>query len=122
MNENVMIIVALVGLILVVVTHIFIIARWSGRVDGSLDAILRQPNMWTNDLTAAAASIRAEMAAAVAGLKAESAIMSEEIKQLRNARHAADGTIMRHEGTLKSLEQTADRLNDRLFPREGHAT
>jgi hypothetical protein len=61
---------------LVIGVHIAVIARWSGKIDGFMSA----------------AALRFE--------KAES-----EIARLRDARHAADGIIQRHDGLLKSWDR-----------------
>ena len=110
--------VAVISLTVTVLAHIFVIARWSGKVDGNLEAILRQPNMWSADLTATASSIRSEMSVAFSSLKAEMSIWVDEVKKLREARHEADGGIQQHEGRLREIEKQGTRIElrfDKLF-------
>lgn len=109
MTVNAAIIISLVTLIVVVIGHIFVMARWSGKVDARLEEILRQPGMWTTDLTNAANALRAEQAAAVSSLRGELSIYAKETEALRTARHQADGILQRHEGQLTAISRTIDR-------------
>lgn len=96
--------ISLISLSLIIAVHIVVISRWSGRVDASLEAILRQPSQWQRDMTTTASAIRAEIAGGIAGLKAEQNILAEEVKKLRESRHVIDGSVQRHEGAIRSIE------------------
>lgn len=104
------IVIALVGLAMAVVANIFVMARWSGRVDEKLEVILSQPSRWNSDLNAAAASIRAELKGEMGGVRAELDRMTEDVVTLRKARHEADGTIQRHEGSLSVQGRVLERI------------
>ena len=77
---NTTLVVALIGLIVVITVHIVVIARWSGKIDGYIQAT-------------------AERLSSV----------DAEIRRLRDARHEADGKIARHEGLLREMRSLADR-------------
>ena len=72
--------VSIIGLIVVIVTHIVVIARWSGQVDGYIRA--------NNERLSA---------------------MDIEIKRLRDARHEADGRIQLHDGALREVQRVLAR-------------
>jgi hypothetical protein len=97
----------LVGLIFVVSTHIFIIARWSGKVDGKLDEIAKQPG----DLSGAANAIRMDFTAQVTGLRTELAIYTKEVEGLRIARHTADGNLQLLTGRINAYDRIMTRLD-----------
>lgn len=113
-SSMLIVIITLIGLVIAVATHIFVIARWSGRVDASLEAILRQPQAWTDALNAAANSVRSEIAAKEASIRAELAIWVGETKALRDARHMADGMLMRHDGQIGEITRALARLEERV--------
>lgn len=110
MTVNAAIIISLITLILVVIGHIFVMARWSGRVDANLEAILRQPAAWNQDLSNTATALRTEISTQVASFRGELAIYVEETKKLREARHIADGIIQRHEGKFQNYDRAIARL------------
>lgn len=119
MSDKAMIVVALVSLTVVIISHIFVIARWSGHVDAKLEDIIAQPNKWSSDLTAMGVSIRSELSNSVGGLRAELVIWTEEVKYLRVARHAADGKIQIHEGKFQAYDRIMGRL-DMYVDERGH--
>jgi len=75
---NIAVICTLLGLIAVITGHIVVIARWSGRIDGFMQATEQRIT------------------------KAE-----YEITRLRDARHKSDGEIQRHTGEIRDLQRTA---------------
>ena len=79
---TVSVVVALIGLIIVILAHTVVIARWSGRIDGYLSAA--SENFKRIDC---------------------------EIGKLRDARHVADGKIQLHDGQVRSLEARLRRLD-----------
>lgn len=110
MTVNAAIIIALIGLILVVGTHIFVIARWSGKVDASLQQILSQPGRWQTDLTTAAQALRTEHSMTVGALRGELHATVEEVKALRKARHETDGKLQLHDGKFTAYDRALERL------------
>src|SRR5665213_317281 len=106
--------IPLISLVAVVVLHIFAMARWSGKVDANLTQIMGQPAQWTTDLNAVAAAFRIELASIVAANHIATDGFSSEIRVLRDARHASDGMVARHDGQLREIEKTHTRLEDRL--------
>lgn len=113
MNEPWFIAVPLVGLIVALATHIFIMARWSGKVDANLAQIMAQPGQWTTDLNAVAAAFRADVLAAKAEIKIRQDFLEAEIKLLRESRHDADGKIQLHEGLLREIARRLDIYKER---------
>ena len=105
--------VPLIALIIVMAGHIVGMARWSGKVDSRLDLILEQPAKWTTDLSATAAALRLEFAAAVAALKIQMEANTAEVKTLREERHKADGTVARLEGAQNEINKTVQRIEER---------
>ena len=103
-----MIAIPLIGLIVVVVTHLFIMARWSGKVDANLTQIMAQPAQWTTDLNAATAALRLEMTGVKLELNARIDSANAEIKILREARHDSDGKIAQHDGALREIGRRLD--------------
>lgn len=112
MTTDTMIVVSLIALTVTMISHIFVIARWSGRVDARLEDIINQPSKWSSDLTAMGAAIRSELTTQVGGLRAELAIWSDEVKKLREARHNADGKIQIHEGKFQAYDRIIGRLDN----------
>ncbi len=72
--------ISMIGVIIVVGTHIAVIARWSGKIDGFFLAI--QERITRDEL---------------------------EIEKLRSARHAQDGIIAFHNGVLMQAFPDLDR-------------
>lgn len=94
---EILVIVLPAGVLVALMTHIFIMARWSGKVDANLTQIMGQPAQWTSDLNAVAVTLRLEIAK-----------QDAEIVALRTARHSADGDIQRHEGALREIGRRLD--------------
>ncbi len=118
MSSDLVISIALVSLTIVIIGHIFVIARWSGRVDARLEDILRQPGAWSSDLTAMGMAIRAELTTQIGALRAELSIWSDEVKRLRDARHSADGQIQILNGKVQAYDRIMGRLDS--FIDHGH--
>lgn len=76
------IVIALVGLIVVIMGHTVVIARWSGKIDGYLEAAQR--NFTRQD---------------------------GEIMKLREAKHELLGKCQLHDGQIRGLETRMRRLD-----------
>jgi hypothetical protein len=118
MTNEPMIVLALISLTVVIIGHIFIIARWSGKVDAQLEEILKQPTNWVADLNAMGSSLRNDLSSQTGGLRAELAMWAAEVQRLRDARHNADGKIQIHEGKFQSYDRILDRLDIFVSPNE----
>lgn len=105
------IVISLIALTITMVSHIFVIARWSGRVDARLEEILKQPTNWATDLTTTTASLHNEMTAMSVAFQAKLDVWTDEVKRLRDARHTADGKIQIHEGRLQAYDRGFARLD-----------
>lgn len=103
--------IPLCALAMALVTHIFIMARWSGKVDANLTQIMTQPAQWTTDLNSVAASLRLELVASKTEFKAITDSQNAEIKMLREGRHDSDGKIAQHDGMLREIGRRMDIYN-----------
>ncbi len=108
------IVIPLVSLIVLMAGHIVGMARWSGKVDTVLAQILTQPAQWSNELTSTAVALRLEIASQVAAIRVQIEAIQAEIKVLREARHETDGTVMRHEGSLREMEKLLTKLESKV--------
>lgn len=95
------IVATLAGLTLAILTHIVIMARWSGQVDERLVQLLQQPARWTADLTATASAIRSDMSR-----------MDAEVQSLRDWRHETEGKVERHDGAISNLNKHVFKNGD----------
>lgn len=100
--------IPLIGLGIALVTHIFMMARWSGKVDANLTQIMAQPAQWQNDLNGVAVNLRGEVTAAKAESFMRYSLLEDEVKALRSARHDADGKIQQHEGAIREIGRRLD--------------
>lgn len=81
------VILSLITVIILGAIQIAVIARWTGRIDGYIVASDKRFEAYI-----AANNLRMEM-------------HEDEIRRLRDARHASDGIIQRHDGILRELER-----------------
>ena len=87
---NLAVVISMLGLIVVVMVHIGIIARWSGRIEVYIEAS------------------NARLEAYIVAINARMEMSDREILRLREARHVADGILQRHEGLLVELDRRRD--------------
>lgn len=79
---NAELVIALIGFIIVIMAHTVVIARWSGRIDGYLEAA-------ANNFTR----------------------VDCEIERLRDAKHDASGQLQKHTGQIRAIEGRLHRID-----------
>ncbi len=100
--------VPLVALILVVITHIFIMARWSGKVDANLTQIMAQPAQSRQEMATMAGQVQNDLAAMRSEANVRLSALEVEIKSLRVERHDVGNKVAVHEGQLSEMRHRLD--------------